>query len=786
LCIQLKRFDYDWESNRSLKFDDYFEFPRKLDVSPYMYESINKVRVATSISEESEDSALNSDQMETDNSVKKDVIYDLVGIVVHSGQANAGHYYSFIKGNVINQNSQDQELNELKELNRLQDDNQDQSVQEFSNEKWYKFNDTTVEEINLNESMLIEECFGGTFTQSSEYKMLPEERVRYWNGYMLFYRVSDYNATSQQSVLRMANNKLKLQQQSLSFSNKSRSTNDSLSELTELVTKGDEKGLFRTHLPPSIEQAVKAENLDFCKNRAIYEQDYFRFIYYLVKNCQEKEFMTERALIVTECCKLGLEFLFNTFFKTGKKLRVDLYKWLDLFKDISYNSREGSETILNFTVNHEENSGFIRHYLLECPIIEIREACAQIFECSLSSLITKHKCNPIDDLKITSFITSCVQLLDKAVIDLSKNSHEYFKMLYTYADLSKESTQHLISLSLFNKLLCFLLGNPSTKSDETTSRRWTTNQSREFAIVHELISLIVLKCNILSMKTCDLPERPMQIITDSLTELPSKVSAAKELDFSESSPQASSQIQLESILQKSLTPCPPAFQPPIDTSHLITLPQEMQIYLIGALSNRYLKELVFSFEQINHNQLTKTLEMVLTCCYCNEAFSANLIHQILIHINNSNFNEIKQVLILLHNIILIEDPLQLKRLRLAIDGYKDNHVVYNGLLSIVRQNQSSDAKKSYQCVKFIVTLANRSGSCKDYLLKTANNWEWSVNWLKTKMLESLGSSSQFNTNWTSNKFSNEDSEVRTFQRTKSAQRTLDDATALLRSSEFDL
>ena len=56
---------------------------------------------------------------------------------------------------------------------------------------------------------------------------------------------------------------------------------------------------------------------------------------------------------------------------------------------------------------------------------------------------------------------------------------------------------------------------------------------------------------------------------------------------------------------------------------------------------------------------------------------------------------------------LIEDPLQLKRLRLAIDGYKDNDVVYNGLLSIVRQNQSSDAKKSYQCVKFIVTLANR-------------------------------------------------------------------------------
>lgn len=134
---------------------------------------------------------------------------------------------------------------------------------------------------------------------------------------------------------------------------------------------------------------------------------------------------------------------------------------------------------------------------------------------------------------------------------------------------------------------------------------------------------------------------------------------------------------------------------------------------------------------------------------------------------------------LLNYIVLIEDPLQHRRLQLAIDGYKDNDVIYNGLLSIVRQNQGSDAKKSYQCVKFIVTLANTSNSCKEYLLKTAPNWEWSVNWLKKKMLDS-----NF-TNWTMTK-SNEDSESRTFQRTKSAQRTLDDATALLKSgSEND-
>jgi ubiquitin carboxyl-terminal hydrolase 9/24 len=100
LCIQLKRFDYDWESNRSIKFDDYFQFPRNLNVSPYMYESINKSRdsISLNINEQTDIDA------ETFNLLKeKEILYDLVGIVVHSGQANAGHYYSFIKGNKNNQ-----------------------------------------------------------------------------------------------------------------------------------------------------------------------------------------------------------------------------------------------------------------------------------------------------------------------------------------------------------------------------------------------------------------------------------------------------------------------------------------------------------------------------------------------------------------------------------------------------------------------------------------------------------------------------------------------------------
>jgi len=112
------------------------------------------------------------------------------------------------------------------------------------------------------------------------------------------------------------------------------------------------------------------------------------------------------------------------------------------------------------------SSSFLRHYLLECPINEIRDACAQLFDYFFNSLIIQFNFNPLNDTKITSLISSFVQLLDKAVIDLCKNSHEYFKVLYGYADLNKDTTKQLISLSLFSKLLCFLLGNPGSVKGE--------------------------------------------------------------------------------------------------------------------------------------------------------------------------------------------------------------------------------------------------------------------------------------------------------------------------------
>lgn len=70
LHLQLKRFQYDIDRDAMMKINDRYEFPETFDASPYLSEEADK---------------------------SEPWIYQLHGVLVHSGDLNAGHYYAFIK-----------------------------------------------------------------------------------------------------------------------------------------------------------------------------------------------------------------------------------------------------------------------------------------------------------------------------------------------------------------------------------------------------------------------------------------------------------------------------------------------------------------------------------------------------------------------------------------------------------------------------------------------------------------------------------------------------------------
>lgn len=70
LHLQLKRFQYDIEHDIMMKINDRYEFPESFDAAPYLSEDADK---------------------------SESYVYQLHGVLVHSGDLNAGHYYAFIK-----------------------------------------------------------------------------------------------------------------------------------------------------------------------------------------------------------------------------------------------------------------------------------------------------------------------------------------------------------------------------------------------------------------------------------------------------------------------------------------------------------------------------------------------------------------------------------------------------------------------------------------------------------------------------------------------------------------
>ncbi|KAI9827937.1 MAG: hypothetical protein M1819_006880 [Sarea resinae] len=136
LIFHLKRFDFDLVSMQRSKINDCFEFPATIDMKPYKVDYLS----------------------DPENPTPEDV-FQLVGVLVHSGTAESGHYYSYIR---------------------------ERPDVSSSPPSWVEFNDADVSQ--FDPAKIPDQCFGGLndFMQSNGFQQLRFHKN--WNAYMLFYQ----------------------------------------------------------------------------------------------------------------------------------------------------------------------------------------------------------------------------------------------------------------------------------------------------------------------------------------------------------------------------------------------------------------------------------------------------------------------------------------------------------------------------------------------------------------------------------------------------------------------
>jgi ubiquitin carboxyl-terminal hydrolase 34 len=98
LVVHLQRIIFDFNTFRNEKINTLFEFPKQLDLKPYSFYEVmkkeNRLKKTTTDEEGEEKEEEDEDNVWPEEETCFE--YKLVGIIMHSGSAQAGHYWSYI------------------------------------------------------------------------------------------------------------------------------------------------------------------------------------------------------------------------------------------------------------------------------------------------------------------------------------------------------------------------------------------------------------------------------------------------------------------------------------------------------------------------------------------------------------------------------------------------------------------------------------------------------------------------------------------------------------------
>ena len=423
LAIQLKRFEYDYERLCPIKFNDYFEFPRVLDMEPYTVWGLAKA----------EGEVIDYDMEEEAN---RDVCtrYQLTGIVVHSGQASGGHYYSYI-------------------LHRPPPN----ASGATAGAKWYKFDDGDVSECKMDDDEEMKnQCFGGEYMgevfDHVVKKMSYRRHKRSWNAYILFYTKEDIDVSNRMSDLTI---------------------NEPVPSPVSLS------------MPLAIERSVRKQNIKFQHTYNQFSTEFFQFMRKLIgcqtpylsvdsKTPSDKSLsllpslnpvdIEELALLSAE---IGARFLFTTCLHTKKSLRGVASDWYEALLGPLKVSKQarlwfGQRVLLDHPQRFCE-------YLLQCPSAEVRSAFVKILVFLAHLSLSDGPCEiptvaapgvlsipnsaimlqPVGELTLADHIFQAVlNLLSKEVADYGRHLSQYFNLFLVYASLGPPEKAHLLRLNV--------------------------------------------------------------------------------------------------------------------------------------------------------------------------------------------------------------------------------------------------------------------------------------------------------------------------------------------------
>ncbi|KAF9957098.1 hypothetical protein BGZ72_002145 [Mortierella alpina] len=425
----IKRFDYDMDTMRRIKINDRFEFPTRLDMEPYTLDYLTR-------KEQAQEGASSSPPPYppggSENSAASQ--YNLVGVLVHTGTADSGHYYSYIK-------DRGPQMQSALSTNTFADGAQTDHA------RWYHFNDSKVEEFDASE--IPAKAFGGSEfipQDSSPYmKTPPRSTTKPYSAYMLFYERADAVAV----------------------------------KTTHVATPA--------RVPKDIKEVVEKENALLSRDLSVFDRLYYQFVWDLFNMYQTlpKEMdQGDTVSTVSEpldylSMECGLDFFFSVLIR-ARDVDQELQQWVRFLSSLLAVYPSGCAKFLRSLAL---NQSLLLSVLLLCPITQVREAVIDLIYEALHNLREADKIEyglltdsmmmePLarveDDRAdddwiwaqgsvIHSLLRTLLNLLPEARVNW-RNFDEYFKLMYNITQLGRSERVLMVREGYLSELIEFYIG----------------------------------------------------------------------------------------------------------------------------------------------------------------------------------------------------------------------------------------------------------------------------------------------------------------------------------------
>eukprot|EP01119_Soliformovum_irregulare_P016659 TRINITY_DN4860_c0_g1_i1.p1 TRINITY_DN4860_c0_g1~~TRINITY_DN4860_c0_g1_i1.p1 ORF type:complete len:2591 (-),score=801.00 TRINITY_DN4860_c0_g1_i1:32-7804(-) len=662
LVLHLKRFEFDFTAVRKSKVHDYCEFPLVINMKPWTKEGLAiQDGIALEDIEEHDDSYYT---------------YELMGVLVHTGGADAGHYYSYIKERMPSQ-----------------------SPHGAVEKRWFEFNDSVVTPFDPKD--LPAECYGGTQEVSHwddwsrQYVRKTYDRVR--SAYMLFYdRVQPKDLGQDAKSPLLTHQKF-------------------IAELTN-AANADGKQLM-AGVPAQIHHQIQEENARFNRDRQLFDPTYFDFMLRVSQLCPMSSDVTEPIPHVPEqylasyfdyqlkndtvfkTIRLGTHFVIETL--AHAKEAENYRPWISQLIKMYRKHVPSCQWFLCYAM---ETPNLIKELLLECSNEKVRIGFAELVGEVLKTLAPKEyevfldlesvvkrleSKSSSDDpkapptIKETTYhrpVAITVRFMD-SVLDLLEDSRTYWRKFKQYFLVIKEwalqgwhERDYLFRKGVVGLYVDYFMGRPKKPSGRRVS----------------------------VMDSFNLPDLTEFISTLSVLTRGCATGARREKGL------------------------PPTYlQDPNGPAEPIIMP---------AKEARELYDTTFFGSMLEMDYNTEAaIELICHVCWEDLKRSKYCLAMILAELSKTwHRDKLPTFKALLEPLLAIQDSLQNTRIITALSPFSAPNSNTKGILALIHDFHIQNSKFAFQLVKFVVHLAHSNEACGAYLAKQRKEMMWIEQFLEAR------------------------------------------------------